>query len=74
MTAQEIARGPRQTEASVLYGLGMSAFQRGDIDVALKFMSRACAGADAPAIWHRNHAEMLDRQGSSQAAEAAAQP
>jgi Flp pilus assembly protein TadD len=72
MTTHEIACGSSQTEASVSYGLGMSAFQRGDVDIALKFMSRACADPDAPAIWHRNHAEMLDRQGSSEVAEAAA--
>ena len=35
-------------------------------------MSRACADPDAPAIWHRDYAEMLDRQGHSEAAEAAA--
>jgi tetratricopeptide (TPR) repeat protein len=72
MPTSEITPGSGQTEASVLYGLGMSAFQRGDIDVALKFMSRACADPEAPAIWHRNHAEMLDRQGNSEAAEAEA--
>jgi tetratricopeptide (TPR) repeat protein len=72
MRTSEVAPGGSQMEASVLYGLGMSAFQRGDIDVALKFMSRACADPEAPAIWHRNHAEMLDRQGNSEAAEAEA--
>jgi Flp pilus assembly protein TadD len=59
-------------EASVLHELGMSAFQRGKIEIALKFILRACADPEAPAIWHRNHAEMLDRQGRSEAAEAAA--
>jgi Flp pilus assembly protein TadD len=63
---------PSKTEASVLYGLGMAAFRRGDIGVALKFVSRACADPNAPAMWHRNHAEILDRQGHSEAAEAAA--
>jgi tetratricopeptide (TPR) repeat protein len=72
MNTHGIARGSGQTEASTLYGLGMSAFQRGDVEVALKFMSRACADPEAPAMWHRNYAEMLDRQGSSEAAEAAA--
>lgn len=61
-----------QTEASVLHGLGISAFQRGDVEIALKFMARACADPAAPAIWHRNHAEMLDRHGKPEAAEAAA--
>jgi tetratricopeptide (TPR) repeat protein len=72
MRTSETAPGSGQTEASVLYGLGMSAFQRGDIDVALKFMSRACAAPEAPAIWHRNYAEILDRQGNPEAAEAEA--
>lgn len=61
-----------KTEASVLHELGISAFRRGEVAVALKFISRACADPGAPAIWHRNHAEMLDRQGNSEAAEAAA--
>jgi tetratricopeptide (TPR) repeat protein len=64
--------GSSQTVASVLYGLGISAYRRGKIEVALKFLARACADPDAPAIWHRNHAEMLDRHGLSAAAEAAA--
>jgi Flp pilus assembly protein TadD len=68
----DVASGSSQTEASVLHQLGISAFQRGDVEVALKFMSRACAGPDAPAIWHRDYAEVLDRQGNSQAAEAEA--
>lgn len=59
-------------EATVLHGLGVSAFQRGKVDTALKFISRACAFPDAPAIWHRNHAEILDRCGDPEAAEAAA--
>jgi len=62
----------RQMEASNLRELGISAFQRGDVETALKLMSRACDNPDAPAIWHRDHAEMLDRQGHSEAAEAAA--
>src|SRR6202047_1930567 len=64
--------GTSQTEASVLHELGISAFQRGDIEVALSFMLRACADPEAPAIWHRNYAEMLDRQDHSEAAEAEA--
>jgi protein O-GlcNAc transferase len=69
---REVASGSSQTEASVLHGLGISAFQRGDIEIAFKFMLRACADPEAPAIWHRDYAEMLDRQGHSEAAEAAA--
>jgi Flp pilus assembly protein TadD len=64
--------GTSQTEASVLHDLGISAFRRGEIAVALNFLSRACADPDAPAMWHRDHAEMLDREGHSEAAEAAA--
>jgi len=64
--------GSVQAEASVLRELALSAFQRGDIEAALKFMLRACADPNAPAIWHRDHAEMLDRHGHSEAAEAAA--
>src|SRR5215813_10041950 len=68
----DITSGSIHMEASVLHELGISAFRRGEIEVALKFMSRACADPEAPAVWHRNHAEMLDRHGNSQAAEAAA--
>lgn len=64
--------GPNKAEADVLHELGMSAFQRGNYEVALRFMSRACAHKDAPALWHRNHAEILDRVGNSESAEAAA--
>ena len=64
--------GPGKAEAVVLHELGMSAYQRGNIEVALKFLSRACACREAPAVWHRNHAEILDRSGNSEAAEAAA--
>ena len=64
--------GTSQTEVSVLHELGISAFQRGDIEVALSFLLRACADPKAPAIWHRNYAEMLDRQDHSEAAEAEA--
>jgi tetratricopeptide (TPR) repeat protein len=63
---------PGEVEANTLYQLGMSAFQRGNVEVALKFISRSCAFPQAPAMWHRNHAEILDRSGDSEAAEAAA--
>lgn len=69
---QEGALGIGKAEAAVLHELGMSAFQRGNTDVALRFLSRACAYAEAPAIWHRNRAEILDRSGDAQGAEAAA--
>lgn len=72
MATSAITAGPWKTESAILYGLGLSAFRRGDNAVALNFVSRACADPGAPAIWHRNHAEMLDRQGQSEAAEAAA--
>jgi len=48
----------------------MSAFKRGHFEEALNFVSKACANSEAPAIWHRDYAEMLDRQGKSEAAEA----
>jgi tetratricopeptide (TPR) repeat protein len=64
--------GPDKVEAGVLHELAMSAFQRGSIEVALRFISRACALEGAPALWHRNHAEILDQAGNSEAAEAAA--
>jgi Tfp pilus assembly protein PilF len=59
-------------QAKVFYQLGMSAFRREDSKIALKFMARACTDAEAPAMWHRNHAEILDRYGRPGAAEAAA--
>jgi Flp pilus assembly protein TadD len=68
----DMAPGPDKAEASVLHELGMSAFQRGNIEAALRFMSRACAFKQAPALWHRNHAEILDRAGNSELAETAA--
>jgi Flp pilus assembly protein TadD len=68
----DLAPGPDKGEAGVLHELGVSAFQRGNIEVALRFMSRACAFKQAPALWHRNHAEILDRAGNSESAEAAA--
>src|SRR5215831_1100137 len=63
---------PGETEANILYQLGISAFQRGNVEIALKFISRSCAFPRAPAMWHRNNAEILDRSGDSEAAEAAA--
>jgi Flp pilus assembly protein TadD len=68
----DMAPGPDKAEAGVLHQLGMSAFQRGNVEVALRFVSRACAFKEAPALWHRNHAEILDRAGNSESAEAAA--
>jgi Flp pilus assembly protein TadD len=59
-------------EGLVFYQLAMSAFRRANITIALRFMSRACARPEAPALWHRNHAEMLDRGGQLEAAEGAA--
>jgi len=69
---QSCATGASPVEAAVMHGLGVSAFQSGKVEAALKFMSRACADPEAPAVWHRNHAEILDRCGNSEAAEAAA--
>jgi protein O-GlcNAc transferase len=69
---QSRATGASPVEAAVMHGLGVSAFQSGKVEAALKFMSRACADPEAPAVWHRNHAEILDRCGNSEAAEAAA--
>lgn len=68
----DLPPGPGAAEAGVLHDLGMSAFQRGNYELALRFMSRACALKDAPALWHRDHAEILDRVGNSESAEAAA--
>jgi Flp pilus assembly protein TadD len=50
----------------------MSAFWHGNMSAALRFMSRACTYPEAPAIWHRNHAEMLDQCGNAEAAEGSA--
>jgi tetratricopeptide (TPR) repeat protein len=69
---RDMAVGPSRAEASVLHDVAMSAFQRGSVEVALRFMLRACAYPEAPAMWHRNHAEILDRSGNSEAAETAA--
>ena len=72
MHEHHMALGLGKAEAGVLHELGISAFQRGNVEVALKFMLRACADPKAPAIWHRDYAEMLDRHGQSEAAETAA--
>jgi Flp pilus assembly protein TadD len=69
---QSYAEGAGPGEAAVMHGLGVSAFQSGKVEAALRFISRACAHPDAPAVWHRDHAEILDRCGNSEAAEAAA--
>jgi Flp pilus assembly protein TadD len=66
------SRIPDATEAGVMHGLGISAFRRGNVETALKFMALACALPEAPADWHRNHAEILDQCGNSEEAEAAA--
>jgi len=63
--------GPGEA-AAVMHGLGVSAFQSGKIEAALRFISRACTHPEAPAAWHRDHAEILDRCGNSEAAETAA--
>ena len=63
---------PNKRDTAVLHALGISAFRRGRIEDALKFVAQACADPQAPAAWHRDHAEMLDRHGQSEAAEAAA--
>jgi len=72
MVEQSCSKVARAAEAAVMHGLGVSAFQRGKTEAALNFMSRACAHPEAPAVWHRNHAEILDRCGKAEAAEAAA--
>src|SRR5262250_1053179 len=69
---RDMAVDPSRAEATVLHDVAMSAFQRGSVEVALRFMSRACVYPEAPAMWHRNHAEILDRSGNSEAAETAA--
>jgi tetratricopeptide (TPR) repeat protein len=63
---------PDAAEAGMMHGLGISAFRRGKIGTALKFMALSCAHPDAPAIWHRNYAEILDQCGKSEEAEGAA--
>ena len=53
------ATAPR-AEASVLHEFGMLAFQRGDIEVALKFMSRTCVDTVFPG---HMAAELLTKSG-----------
>jgi tetratricopeptide (TPR) repeat protein len=65
-------RNPDTAEAGMMHRLGISALGRGKIETALKFIALSCAHPDAPAIWHRNHAEILDQCGKSEEAEAAA--
>jgi Flp pilus assembly protein TadD len=73
MIAEELMPSdPAKLESSVLQALGISAFRRGRIEVALNLVSQACADPEAPAAWYRDYAEMLDRDGQSEAAEAAA--
>ena len=60
------------TAAFILHQLGVIAYNGKKIDVALTFMSMACAQPEAPALCHRNYAEMLHRCGQSDRAEAAA--
>jgi tetratricopeptide (TPR) repeat protein len=64
-------RDKPKPDSSIQHALGISAFQRGKIEAALKLVSQACADPHAPADWHRDYAEMLDRHGQSEAAEAA---
>jgi len=63
---------PKPTAAFILHQLGIAAYNRGDIEAALRLMSMACAQLEAPALCHRDHAEMLHRCGRLDAAEAAA--
>jgi hypothetical protein len=57
---------------SALYEMGVEAFQHRKIEVALEFVSRACAMPKAPGLYHRTHAEILRRSGRLDAAEATA--
>ncbi|HWN50777.1 MAG TPA: tetratricopeptide repeat protein [Xanthobacteraceae bacterium] len=63
---------PGPTAAFILHQLAITAYNRKNIEVALRFMARACARPEAPGQCHRNHAEMLHRCGRSVEAEAAA--
>ena len=60
------------TAAFILHQLGITAYNCKNFEVALRFMSLACAQPEAPAQCHRNHAEMLHRCGQLDEAEAAA--
>jgi tetratricopeptide (TPR) repeat protein len=63
---------PKPTAAFVLHQLGIAAYNCQDIELAIRFMSMACAQPEAPAQCHRNHAEILHRCGRLDKAEAAA--
>jgi len=62
----------KPTAAFILHQLGITAYNCKNFEVALRFMSLACAQPEAPAQCHRNHAEMLHRCGQLDEAEAAA--
>src|SRR5215472_2355267 len=62
----------KPTAAFILHQLGITAYDCKNFEVALRFMSMACAQPEAPALCHRNHAEMLHRCGQLDKAEAAA--
>jgi Tfp pilus assembly protein PilF len=72
MMGEPQLRAKDVAEATVMHGLGISAFRRGRVETALKFVALACTYPEATAIWHRDHAEILDRRGNPEAAEAAA--
>jgi tetratricopeptide (TPR) repeat protein len=63
---------PEPTAAFILHQLAITAYNRKNIEGALRFMALACARPEAPGQCHRNHAEMLHRCGRSVEAEAAA--
>ena len=63
---------PEPSAALILHQLAILAYDSKKIEVALRFMSMACAQPEAPALCHRNHAEMLHRCGRLHEAEAAA--
>jgi len=62
----------KPTAALILHQLGIDAYNRENAEVALRFMSMACAQPESPAQCHRDHAEMLHRCGRLDKAEAAA--
>jgi len=62
----------KPTAAFILHQFGIIAYSGKKIEVALTFMSMACAQPEAPALCHRNYAEMLHRCGQLDRAEAAA--
>jgi protein O-GlcNAc transferase len=63
---------PKPTAAFILHQLGIDAYNRENIEAALRFMSMACAQREAPVECHRNYAEILHRCGRLDEAEAAA--